>query len=529
MAVRSQPSPTQLTEFGAAELAALIARGQASSTEVVGAHIARIEAVNARLNAVVLPTFEQALAAAEAADARRSRGEPAGLLDGVPMTIKECYDVAGLPTTAGVRALAAQPAARDAVAVAACREAGAVFLGKTNVPHLLIFNEGDNPLYGRTNNPWDVERSPGGGSSGEGAIIAAHGSPLGLATDYGGSIRIPPDFCGVLGFKPTSGRFSMRGTFDERLFPGLETVINQPGAIARSVADLELALAVLRAPGPAELDGRVLARPWGDPDQVSLRGLRIAFYEEDEVFAVAPVKRRAVREAAGCLTELGAQVEEFLPPGIAEGVVIFTGLLSAGGSGWARRLSAGEKLDRRSGDPLRLMQMPNRLARALAPLAGLAGQRTVGRLLPGLGRRSAAAYRELLVARDRHRERFLGALEERGYEAIICPSNPFPAYRHGASYWLLNAGSYTQVYNLLGLPTGHVAATRVRAGEEIDRRPSRDLIERAARRTEEGSAGLPAGVQVVGLPFREDTTLAVMRALDAHFKSQPDYPATPPC
>jgi fatty acid amide hydrolase len=519
---------TELTDFGATELAGMIAAGEASSTEVVSAHIQRIEAVNGQLNAVVAPLFDQALKSASQADSRRARGEPVGPLNGVPMTIKECYDVAGLPTTTGLKHLAHSPAAADAPVVRQFRDAGAVFLGKTNVPHLLIFNEGDNPLYGRTNNPWDLERSPGGGSSGEGAIISARGSPLGLATDYGGSIRIPPDYCGLLGFKPTSGRFTMRGTFDDKLFPGLETVINQPGAIARSVADLELALRVMRGPGVEIADQRVQQQPWGDSATVSLKSLRVAFYPQDDVYPVAPVKRRAVREAAAALVERGVEVEEFLPPDIRGGQAIFLGLLSAGGSGWAKVLAAGDRLDKRSGHPLMLMELRHGLLPFLSGVASLLGQKNAAAVMGSGGRRSAASYLQLIVERDRYRERFLAALERGRYDAIVCPSNPFPAYRHGASYWLLSEGSYTQVYNLLGLPTGHVAATRVRPGEESDRARNRDLIDRTARLTEEGSAGLPAGVQVVARPWREDVALAVMAALEEHFKSQPDYPARPP-
>jgi fatty acid amide hydrolase len=519
---------SDITSLSATEIAGKIASGDLSAREAVEAHIRRIEDVDKKLNAVVVPLFERAMREAEEADARRSRGEPLGPLHGVPITVKECYDVAGTATTGGLLRLGGQKAEADAPMVARMRQAGAVILGKTNLPHVMLFNEGDNPLYGRTNNPWNLDRSPGGGSSGEGSILAAYGSPLGLASDYGGSVRIPPDFCGIHGFKPTSGRLTIKGMFDDRLFAGMETVIDQPGPMARHVADLVLALRVLGAPGLEAVDRRVQPRPWGDPANVSIRGLRVAFYTDDGAFSPAPVKRRAVREAAAALEDRGAIADEFIPADMGRGRNIFLGLVSAAGAGWARRLTGKDKIDPRAGHPMLLMQIPNRILPAVAVALRLAGQPNTATYVGWGGRRSAASYWDLILERDRWIDGFFTAMDRGRYDVILCPSNPFPAYKHGTGYFLTSAGTYTQPYNLLGVPAGHVAATRVRRGEESDRRPSLDMVERTARVVEEGSAGMPAGVQVVSRPWREDVALAVMAALEEHFRGQPDYPSRPP-
>lgn len=189
-----------LTSLSATELARRIKAGEVSAVEVVDAHIRRIEAVNPKLNAVVVPLYEQARAQAAAADAAQARGDALGALHGVPVTIKECCHVAGTPSTAGLTGQMNHRADRDGPLVSRLRTAGAIVLGKTNVPQLLLYYESDNPVYGRTNNPWNLERSPGGSSGGEGAIIAAGGSPLAGGCcarcdgRVGGALRTQPDY-----------------------------------------------------------------------------------------------------------------------------------------------------------------------------------------------------------------------------------------------------------------------------------------------------------------------------------------------
>src|SRR5580700_3588023 len=199
---------SELWTNSATGLAGLIARREISSVEAVSAHIARIEAVDGMLNAVVVRRFDEALAEAKAADELQARGEPLGLLHGVPVTIKECFDVTGTASTFGLTTRANDRATADDPYVARWRAAGAVVLAKTNLSQLMIFIESDNPLYGRTNNPWDIGRSCGGSSGGEGAIIAAGGSPLGLGSDIGGSLRNPAAFNGIVSMKPTTGRLN---------------------------------------------------------------------------------------------------------------------------------------------------------------------------------------------------------------------------------------------------------------------------------------------------------------------------------
>src|SRR5581483_364958 len=184
-------STDALTHFSATTLAAMIARGEVSCLETVEAHIARIEQVNSVLNAVVVRRYAEARMEAKAADERLARGETPGPLHGVPVTVKESLDLQGTPSTFGLPSRANMLASHDDPYVARFRAAGAIILGKTNVSQLLLYIESDNPVYGRTNNPWNLDRSCGGSSGGQAAIIAAGGSSLGLGTDIGGSLRYP--------------------------------------------------------------------------------------------------------------------------------------------------------------------------------------------------------------------------------------------------------------------------------------------------------------------------------------------------
>lgn len=250
------------TEPGAIETAARIARGETGALLECEAAIARIEARDGPINAVVIRDFDRAREAASRADARIAAGERAPLL-GVPMTVKESFDIAGLPTSWGFEAHRDNRPARDAIVVARLKAAGAVILGKTNVPVGLADWQAFNPIHGRTNNPHDLDRSPGGSSGGAAAALAAGMIPLEYGSDIGGSIRVPAHFCGVYGHKPSYGIVPLEG----HLFPGSDgakPALSVPGPLARNAADLALALDLtadiaLRRPRPRTLgDHRLL-------------------------------------------------------------------------------------------------------------------------------------------------------------------------------------------------------------------------------------------------------------------------------
>lgn len=513
-----------LTDLSATELAAGIREGQYCAVEVVEAHICRIETVNDDLNAVVIPLFDQARQQAQAADASQRRGEPLGPLHGVPVTIKEQYRVAGTQTTLGATNKIGNIYHDEGPLVTKLREAGAIILGKTNIIQTLAGLECDNRVYGRSQNPFNHDRSPGGSSGGEAAIIAAGGSPLGLAGDYGGSIRVPAHFCGVQGFKPTSGRLSNGDFPPDLLSGGQETVIPQPGPIARTVADLQLAMEIFAETSLGTTPDMVPPVPWPDPEKVLVAGLRIGYYTDNGYFPASPALRRAVKEAAETLQGLGASVAPFTPPDPAEAVRIFLGSASANGGGDYKRLLGNEKPIPQVGGLFQGFSIPPLLQMLLPKIMRARSQGHLAYLIECMGRVSAEAYWELVEARTAYRAQFAQSLEEGGFDAILCPPYALPAVTHGSTEHLFPAMTYGLVYNVLGAPAGVVAATSVQPGEESDRVVSRDMANITAQQVEQGSAGLPVGVQVVARHWREDIALAVMAALEAHFREQSGYP-----
>jgi Asp-tRNA(Asn)/Glu-tRNA(Gln) amidotransferase A subunit family amidase len=447
-AVATGPSASPDT---AATTAALVRRGELSAAESAAAAIERAEATHARLNAVAVAHYEQAVAAA---------GRLAGSalpLAGVPVSVKESLDLAGTPSSGGVEALANARAAEDGRIVRALRAAGAVPVAKGNLAQLLWFAETENPVYGRTSSPHAAGRSPGGSSGGDAALVAAGVVPVAIGTDIGGSVRQPAHCCGVFALKPTAGRLSLAGSLDERLFAGFPWVANQPGIFARDPADLELVLAVLDAGAAAgpEPPPRARAGP--------VAGLRVGVVETNGVVDPSPPVRRAVEIAAGAAAHGGAHLVPFTPPAAAHALALFDEVfVSDAGAAIAGTLA---------GTTAHL-----RVAAALA-----AARRGHPEARPGTLARRIAAYRRS----------FADALDAARLDAVISPVYPVTAVRHGTSQEHVRGQSYASIWNLVGYPAG-VAPIAAAAASQ-----------------------LPVGAQVAARPWREDVVLGLLAAMSA--------------
>ena len=342
----------------AAWLARAIRDKKVSSVEVVRAHLEHIHTVNPRLNAVVFATAESAMKEARTADRHNKRKNALGPLHGVPFTAKDIFNTAGLPTTAGLRMLRANVPDHDATAVARMRRAGAILIGKTNCPPGGGGTDSWNPLHGGTRNPYDVNRSPGGSSSGEAAIIAAGGSPIGIGSDSGGSIRIPAHYCGVAALKPTAGLIPVTGGYG--LPGGLSDPRSQVGPMARYVSDLALALPVLI--GPDGFDSGVVPVPL--PKRTpKLPGLKVAWYTDDGIMKPTPATAAAIRAAAKALGAEGCVMTEERPPGLNEAHLVTLGY-------WGRKHMSHDRLYRRWDDFRRLLlDFMTRFDLVLSPVA----------------------------------------------------------------------------------------------------------------------------------------------------------------
>lgn len=452
----------ELIYNSATTLAQAIRTKKVSAVEIVRACLSRIEAVNPHLNAVVQVTAETALAQARDADAALARGEVWGPLHGVPMTIKDSFDTAGVISTWGTTGRRGFIPNKDATIVARLKAAGAILLGKTNTPEFTYAYETDNAIYGRTNNPYDLARTPGGSSGGAAAIVAAGGVPFDIGTDTGGSIRLPAHFCGIAGIKPTSGRVPRTG---HAIPPGgLLDSLTQVGPMARYVEDLALILPLIA--GPDGRDPSIVPMPLGNLDNIKLKGLRGSFHTDNGIQTPTPETIEAVQRVVARLGEAGVAFVEKRPPGIEETMEISSPLFRGwDGGAWVRLLLE------RAGTPVEESTLERYLS------GKKAGPEVLVRLIDRL---------------DQFRSRMLTFFQP--YDLIICPVNAYPAIPHGTFTELYRGFSYTMTYNLTGWP---VAVVRV--GTSLE--------------------GLPLGVQIVAHPWREEVALAVAQYLEGVFGS----------
>ncbi|RMH44994.1 MAG: amidase [Deltaproteobacteria bacterium] len=459
-----------LLRKSAVELAALVRRREVSAREVVDAHIARIEQVNARLNAVVAERFADARREADAADARLRAGGDVPPLLGVPCTVKEAIACAGMPHTSGLVARRGVRAAADAPAVRWLREAGAIVVGVTNVSELCMWMESNNRVYGRTCNPYDPSRTCGGSSGGEGAIVGAGGVPFGLGADIGGSIRIPAFFNGVFGHKPTGGRVPVTGHYpmaDPRARRFLTL-----GPLARRAEDIPLLMHLLARRHASYPEG--LAAPLGDVDRVDVS--RLVVYDS-AVGATADLLA-AKQRAVAALAALGCEVRALDDPAFHRGFEVWSALLGeATDVAFAEHLGGGGPAVRPARELLRwaVGRSPHTL-----PAIGLALIEPLPRLARRRASRAAALGRALRARLDR-------LLGDRG--VLVFPSFPRPAPRHNEPLLHVVDAGYTGLFNVLELPS-----TQVPCG--LDRH------------------GVPLGVQVVGGHGRDHVTIAVAMALE---------------
>ena len=438
----------EIPEMSVRELAQAIRAGEISSVEVTEAFVRRISEVNPKLNAVVQVCADSALSEAARADRALARGECFGPLHGVPMTLKDSFDSAGVVSAGGTLGRKDFVPGKDATVLSRLKKNGAILLGKTNTPEFTLMYETDNLVYGRTNNPYDPECSPGGSSGGAAAIVASGCSPFDVGSDYGGSLRYPAHCCGITSIKPTSGRVPRTGHILP--FGGVLDSFQQVGPVAKHVEDLEYILPLIA--GPDWIDPSIVPMPLGKSKNVDVRTLRVAFHTDNGVLPASEETAAAVHAAAKALEDGGALVEEGQPKGMEDSYEIMMGLLSADGGASIRRLLRESGTERHS--------------------------------IPWLGLGSpmeSAAFDALVMRWYGFRSSMLSFLENR--DVILSPVNALPALPHGAVRDDLRAFSYTMAYNLTGWPV-----TVVRAGTS--------------------SSDLPIGVQIAARPWREDVSLA---------------------
>jgi Asp-tRNA(Asn)/Glu-tRNA(Gln) amidotransferase A subunit family amidase len=471
-------SNLELNFLPASEIAKLVRKRDVSPVELVRVHLDRIAGFNPKINAYVQIDAEGALAAAAEAEKASAAGRELGPLHGVPISIKSCIDVAGMRCEAGTKLRAGIVAKADAPLVARLRNAGAIVLGTTNTPELLMAWETDNLLYGRTNNPWDLTRTAGGSSGGEAAAIASGCSAGGVGSDGGGSIREPAHFCGICGLKPTPGRIPATGHFPQSVGPFALTGV--VGPMARTITDLKLLFEALQGPDIGDPSFAPVPVRWSSNDHsdtsVHARALRknvrIAYFEDDGRTPVTPETRAAVEQAAQALRDAGFQVEAFRPEGLEKARLLWWKFFGITGYMLLGPITSGHEAE-------------------LSPI--LKQFMTWTAKEPP---HTAQSLLDMWLERDLVRMKIFEQMEE--FPVLLCPVASIPAFRHGERRWqidgktieYLDAWSYCEWFNLLGMPAVTVPV----------------------RRSDEG---LPIGLQVAAKPWEEELVLEIAEIIEA--------------
>lgn len=469
--VEAGMTDAELWRWDAVDLAKAIKLRRVSSRDAVDACLARIEAVNPKINAVTQTLAEEARGVADAADAAVKRGDALGPLHGVPVLIKENIDQKGLPTVNGVRAYLETIAKEDSPPVANWRKAGAVIIGRTNTPGFSLRWHTDNEVRGRTYSPWARDHTPGGSSGGAGAALATGMAPLAHGNDYGGSIRYPSYCCGTAGIRPSLGRVPAYNPSAPAERPPTAQLMSVQGPMARRVRDVRLGLAAMAARDvrdpwwvPAPLEGPAPARP-----------IRVALCLAPAGQSVHPAVRSALEAAGKALAAAGYAVEEGEPPDLARAAEI------------ALRLMASDVRDVNLADILRLGDEGVRKAATLFTEA-----------VPSV---TFDEYRKMLAERAGLLRQWLVFLETT--PLILGPVSADPPYAHGfdttdvetsRKLWAANRMQYT--INFLGLPSVAVPAGRTKAAAGWP-------------------DGLPLGVQVIASRYREDLVLDAAEVIEA--------------
>jgi len=451
----------------AVEMAAQIRAKRLSPVELLEAHFAQIEQLNPGLNAFVQVDDEGARAEARAAEAALMRGERTGPLHGVPVTVKSSIEVEGLRCEAGSRLRARYVSPKDAPLVSRLRGAGAVILGTTNAPELLMAWETDNLLYGRTNNPWDLSRTPGGSSGGEAAAIAAGCSAGGVGSDGGGSIRVPAHFSGICGLKPTPGRIPATGHFPGSAGPF--ALLGVVGPMARTVADLKALFEVMQGPDLGDPCAAPVPIRWPQPQDV--KKTRIGYFEDDGRTPVTQETRAAVAAAAGILREAGFEVQPWRPMALEQARQLWWKFFGMAGRMLLEPITRGRESELSA------------ILKEFSSWTAVEPQHTAQTLL------------DAWMMRDALRIEIFSQMEN--YPVLLCPVAAIPAFSHGERSWRVNgqtvqyldAWSYCEWFSLLGTP-----AVVAPIGESRE--------------------GLPIGVQIVARPWEEELVLAVAGILE---------------
>ncbi|XP_036377514.1 fatty-acid amide hydrolase 1 [Megalops cyprinoides] len=492
------------------ELTKKLEEGSLSPETVLYTYMGKAVEVSKKLNCATEFLLESCDQLAEAEDHRE------GLLYGVPVSIKDNLAYKGHDSTCGVICRLEQPAEMDSVVVQVLKKQGAIPFVKTNVPQALLSYDCSNPIFGQTVNPHNPQKTSGGSSGGEGALIAGGGSILGLGTDIGGSIRIPSSFCGICGFKPTVNRLSMRGSSSS--CQGQKSVLPSLGPMARDVNSLALCMKALLCEEMFTLDPRVPPIPFNEQVYLSSKPLRIGYYENDGYHMPSPSMGRALRETRELLEKAGHTLVPFTPPQIVHAMheLALRGILADGGTTLLSNLKEGP-IDPSFRDQIIPYFLPNMAKKILSFLLQPLYPRMAGAMQAICGVSSVSELWRQHTDIEEYCYEFMAEWRKRDLDVLLSPIIG-PAYNFRYCGKLTSALSYSMLYNLLNLPAGVVPVTMVTEDDEEELKHFQgnfgDIWDRFFKKAVAGGQGLPVAVQCVSLPWQDELCLQFMREVE---------------
>ncbi|XP_014651372.1 PREDICTED: vitamin D3 hydroxylase-associated protein-like [Ceratotherium simum simum] len=493
------------------ELSEKLREGALSPENVLYTYMEQALKVNKELNCLTdfIPDCEEQLK-------ELPKGKEKGLLYGVPVSLKEHFDYKNHVSSCGLVSFLGIPAKDDCVIVKVLKSQGAIPFVKTNVPQTMISYDSSNVIFGKTLHPQNPKKSPGGSSSGEGALIAGGGSILGLGSDLGGSIRVPSSFCGICGFKPTGSRLSLLGMSVP--MDGMDTVTGTLGPMARDVDSLALCMRALLCEELFHLDPSVPPLSFNDEVYSSSKPLRIGYYESDGFSQPTPSMKRAVQQTKQLLEKAGHKLIPFSVPRTDHMVYeLFFGGIFADGIETLHDVLKNEMIDPCIGYLFKLSSYPALIKRILSFLLKPMFPRLAKFLEKTCGVGSVKKLWKQQYALKTYQHEFIDKWTSLELDVILCPA-VCPAFNLASSGILLGVTSYTFLYNVLNFPAGIVPVGTVTKEDEEELKQYRgyyhDFWDTTLRKIVEGGVGLPTAVQCVALPWRDELCLRLMKEVE---------------
>ena len=492
-------------------LVQMLKRKEISSLEIIELLREKIEEINPIINAYISCLFDKAIAQAREIDKLPPEKREKLHFFGLPISVQENLSLAGTQATMGIRDLKGIRGIHDSTVLKVAQEQGAIVIGKTNVSQLLLSHETNNHIWGKSNNPWNLQRSPGGSSGAEAAAIASDISFLGIGSDIAGSMRMACSFNGICGLKPTTSRWSNKGN----LTPLTGQIINsQTGPMAKSARDVAFFYTSMLVDNKQALnDPETIYSSLPQPDKINIANLKIGFYQDDGFLTPAQSVKRAVKEAVQMLQKMGAEIIPITMNKTSEMIYNYLSIMAADGGLSIKKLIGKEAFLPSLKYLKKFYGLSKPMRKLMWHFLGFKGDEKLQNMLNAMQKKTVSELYQAIYLRNKHRFEIFDLWTRESIDAVICPAHATAAFKHGMSKDFALGACYSILYNYLDFPAG-IAPVGFVKEDETKTRVKKDKLSKKAALIEKDSENLPLGVQIVAKPFDEDIVLAIMMAIE---------------